>query len=243
MILDSSQTKEKILCEFLQLCAFDGWNDETLAKALEKCGIAANLLPLIFEDGALSLAEFYIKFQNQNSAEIFAKNYGALTKIRDKIRFALYARFEVEKENKIALQRLVNFYLNPKNLTSFQAGVRPALQALKSCFIIADFIWKNIGDSSSDFNFYTKRLTLAKIILRAAKVFLEDESSDLQKTKDFIDAQIAAVMQFEQRKTAFKKVSATAKNFLRESFLDENCVLKSPKEILKNLPFFRLKKF
>ncbi len=243
MILDSSQTKEKILSEFLQLCAFEGWNDETLLKTLEKCGIATNLLPLIFENGALSLAEFYVEFQNQNSAEIFAKNYGAATKIRDKIRFALYARFEVEKENKIALQRLVNFYLNPNNFTSFEVGPRPALQSLQSSFKVADFIWKNIGDSSSDFNFYTKRLTLAKIILRALKVFLEDESKDLQKTKNFIDAQIASVMQFEQRKAQFKKFSTTAKNFLCESFLDENQALKSPKEIIKNLPFFRLKKF
>ncbi len=237
MILDSIQTKEKILTEFLSICIFEGWNNETLVKALTTCNIEEKFLPLIFENGCVSLAEFFIDYQNKKASEKIAEveNFHS-QKIRDKIRLALYARFDVEKNNQLALQRLANFYANPKNLKSFEIGFRPALNGVKSCFKISDFIWKEINDQSTDFNFYTKRLTLAKIILRSFLVFLKDESTDLNLTKKFIDAQIENVMKFEKNKQKAKKI-------FTETFLDENGELKSPKSFVKNLPFLRLIKF
>jgi ubiquinone biosynthesis protein COQ9 len=231
MILDSPETKQKILKEFLKTCAFDGWSKEALSKAAANCGIGENFLPLIFENGLLDLAEFYFESQNEKSAELLGGLEGK--KIRDKIRLSLYARFEVEKENKIALQRLINFYLNPKNFTSLEAGPRPAFQALQACYKIADFIWQNIGDQSTDFNYYTKRVTLGKIIFRTVSIFLKD--GDIN---NFIDAEIEKVMHFE-------KLKSQAKNFLAkktfcEIFLNEKGSPRSPKEIVKNLPFFRL---
>jgi ubiquinone biosynthesis protein COQ9 len=238
MLFDSPETKHKILTEFLKICPFDGWNNGALLKAMEACGIGENFLTLIFENGCVDLAEFYVESQNQKSAEIL-ENLSE-KKIRDKIRLSLYARFEVEKNNKIALQRLINFYLDPKNFTSFEIGARPMIQGLKLSFKIADFIWKNIGDESTDFNFYTKRLTLGKIIFRSLLTFLKDESLDFEKTKKLIDSEIEKVMKFEKRKAQLKKFSTTAKKTCEEFFLDEKGQPKSPKDFLKNLPFFRL---
>jgi ubiquinone biosynthesis protein COQ9 len=238
MLFDSPETKHQILAEFLKICPFDGWNNGALLKAMEACGIDENFLSLIFENGCVDLAEFYVESQNQKSAEILENLSGK--KIRDKIRLSLYARFEVEKNHKIALQRLANFYSNPKNFLSFEMGARPMIQGLKSCYKIADFIWKNIADQSTDFNFYTKRLTLGKIIFRTFFVFLKDESDNLQKTKNFIDAEIEKVMKFEKHKAQFRKFSAVTKKTCGEFFLDEKGQPKSPKDFIKNLPFFRL---
>jgi ubiquinone biosynthesis protein COQ9 len=135
---------------------------------------------------------------------------------------------------------LINFYLDPKNFTSFEIGARPMIQGLKLSFKIADFIWKNIGDESTDFNFYTKRLTLGKIIFRSLLTFLKDESPDFEKTKKLIDSEIEKVMKFEKRKAQLKKFSTTAKKTCEEFFFDEKGQPKSPKDFLKNLPFFRL---
>ncbi|MBM3579143.1 MAG: COQ9 family protein [Alphaproteobacteria bacterium] len=227
MLLDSPETKQKILDEFLPLCAFDGWSKEALVKAAEKCGIGENFLPLIFENGLLDLAEFYLESQNEKSAAISESIEGR--KIRDKIRLSLYARFKVEQQNKIAIQRLINFYLDPKNFTSFETGVRPAIHGLSACYKIADFIWKNINDQSTDFNYYTKRITLGKIIFRAVPIFLKDEI----RVENFIDTEIEKVMRFEKLKSGVKKTFC-------EFFWDENGELKSPKQIIKNFPFFRL---
>lgn len=237
MLLDSNETKEKILAEFLPLCAFEGWGQDALLKAISNCQIDEKFADLIFENGCLDLAEFYLDFQNRNAAKRIAEieNFHS-QKIRDKVRFALYARIDVEKNNQLALQRLGNFYLNPRNLTSFKMGARPAIQGVKACYKVADFIWKEINDQSTDFNFYTKRLTLVKIILRSFSIFVKDQSQDFAETKNFIDSQIEKVMKFEKCKMQMKKVFG-------EMFLNENGAPKSPKEFVKNLPFFRLIKF
>ena len=241
MLLDSKETKEKILAEFLKVCAFDGWNNGALLKAFSNCGIDEKFCNLIFENGCLDVVEFYVECNNQKALAIIEKS--PQQKIRDKIRLALYARFEVEKDNQLALQRLSNFYLNPKNFTKLEIGARPLLQAFKDCYKVSDFIWKSINDQSTDFNFYTKRLTLAKIIFRSFSVFVKDQSEDFLQTKSFIDSQIENVMRFEKFKAGFKKVSNKNKAAFKEFFCDEKGAPKSPKEILKNLPFIRLIKF
>ncbi len=226
MILDSPETKQKILKEFLQTAIFDGWSREALVKAAANCGIGENFLPLIFENGLLDLAEFYLESQNEKSLEVLGSLEGK--KIRDKIRLSLYARFEVEKENKIALQRLINFYFDPKNFASLKTGPRPVFQGLQACYKIADFIWQNIGDQSTDFNYYTKRITLGKIIFRATSVFLKGAD-----VNNFIDAEIEKVMRFEKFKSAAKKTFC-------QFVLNEKGSPRSPKDLIKNLPFFRL---
>ncbi len=241
MLLDSNQNKQQILDEFLKICPFDGWTNEALSKAFSNCGVDEKFSSLIFENGLLDLAEFYFSSQNEKALALIEKieNFHQ-KKIRDKIRFALYARFEVEKNHKIALQRLLNFYLDPKNFTSLKNGPKPLIQGFSICFKIADFIWKTLNDPSTDFNFYTKRLTLAKIIFRSLFVFLKDEDESFSKTKKFIDLEIEKVMQFEKFKGRFKKFSSRSKKILCEFILDEKGSPKSPKEIIKNLPFFRL---
>ncbi len=228
MILDSFENKEKILTSFLKIAPFEGWSNEALLHAFKECDIEEKFIPIIFENSLISLAEFYIDFYNQKTALEIAKieNFHG-KKIREKITLWLYLRFEVEKENKIAIQRLINFYIT-KN-----SGFSGKIEGLKACFKIADFIWKDINDQSTDFNFYTKRLTLAKIIFRSLLVFLKDDNDELLKTKNFIDLQIQKVMKFESFK--FKTKAA-----FKEVFYNEKNELKTPKEIIKDLPFFRL---
>ncbi len=237
MLIDSSETKEKILTEFLKICTFDGWNKTTLENAVTNYGIQKNFTDIIFEKGCLEVAEFYIDSGNKKAAEIIAAIADFHSqKIRHKIRLMLYARFEVEKGNQIAVQRLINFYLDPKNFITTELGIRPALQSLRNCYKISDFIWKEINDQSTDFNFYTKRLTLSKIVLRSLKVFTQDDSENLAKTKNFIDSEIEKVMKFEQRKVQIKKI-------VSHTFINEKGTLKTPQEFIKDLPFFRLIKF
>ena len=235
MIFDSKETRLLVLSEFLKICVFDGWNSQALLKAVNACKIDEKFLPIIFENGALDVANFYLEIQNEKMTDkiLEIENFHQ-DKIRNKIRLALYARFEIE--DKMILRRLSNFYLNIKNFTNFDNGAKPLFYGLGASFKTSDIIWKALNDQSTDFNFYTKRLTLAKIIFRTALIFLKDESVDLQKTKNFIDLEIEKVMKFE-------KCKANVKKAFNKNFLNDDGKIKSPKEILRSLPFFRLTKF
>jgi len=241
MILDSLENKRKILAAFLEICPLDGFSDETLQKAFKKCEIDTKYQNLIFENGCFDIILFYIDEKNNKLGQIIEetanfKNF----KIREKIKFALVNLFENEAENKLALMRLRNFYFDPKNFTSMQYGPRPLFYVFKHVAKISDFIWTAIGDSSTDFNYYTKRLTLSKIILQVFAVFIKDDSVNLQKTKEKIDVEIEKVMKFEKFKMKIKNISADLKEKSYNFFHDENCQIKNAKQILRNLPFIRL---
>ena len=242
MIIDSKETKTRILSKFLEISPLEGWNDQALLIAIRECHIDEKYAELIFENGCLTLAEFYISEQNLAAIENVEKIKDFHNKkIRDKITIFLNERFNVEKDNQIALQRLINFYLNPQNFISTSLGIRPMTQALKACYQIADSMWLAIKDQSTDFNFYTKRLTLAKIILRSLMVFVKDESEGFVQTRDFIDSQIAKVMKFEKRKMQMKNIVNEV--FLNNDNGSKSFKPKSPREFIKDLPFVRLMKF
>ncbi len=241
MILDSLENKQKILVAFLEICPLEGFSDETLGKAFEKCEIDTKYQKLIFENGCFDLIFFYIDEKNRKLGQIIEKTANFKNfKIREKIRFALVNLFENEAKNKLVLTRLRNFYFDPKNFASIQYGPRPLFYAFRHVAKISDFIWTAIGDSSTDFNYYTKRLTLSKIILQVFAVFIKDDSANLQKTKEKIDAEIEKVMKFEKFKAKIKNISADLKEKSCNFFHDDNSQMKSAKQILRDLPFIRL---
>ncbi|MBL6664616.1 MAG: COQ9 family protein [Rickettsiales bacterium] len=235
MVIDSYENKKKILDDFLLSCLMEGVSDAVLKESVRKILGKEVLMDLVFEDGCLDLITFYVEEKNKESSKRLKEIDGfADFRMRDKIRTALNVRFEVEKQNREQLKQIFNFYINPKSFIKSGKGVKPFLRIFRDCFMIADFIWYEIGDSSTDFNFYTKRITLAKIIFRSLSVFMKD-GEELSATKKIIDVEIEKVMKFE-------KYKAKLKGFLKNSFINEKGLVKTPKECVNELPFFRLRK-
>nr|MBA2771282.1 COQ9 family protein [Sphingomonas sp.] len=55
-------------------------------------------------------------------------------------------------------------------------------------------------DRSTDFNHYTKRMTLGAVYGSTLLAWLDDNSADWSETADFLDRRIDNVMQFEKWK-------------------------------------------
>lgn len=236
MLIDSLENKQKILANFLEICVFEGWNNKTLENALAKSGIDIKFSGFIFENGALDVADFFIR-QIDKKLEIEAQSLDFnQMKIRDKIKNLVKIRLKINEQYKPQLVKLVQFYTS-KN----------AIYALKNAYKTADLMWKIIGDNSTDFNFYSKRIILAKIYVRVLWSFVYDVSENHQKTLDLLDKQIEKVMQFAAFKFRVKnnlnKVSSLYKNVtdVKSSFC-QNPKDFHPKKIIKKLPFFRLYK-
>jgi len=63
-----------------------------------------------------------------------------------------------------------------------------------------DRMWRAAGDTSTDFNFYTKRIILAGVYSSTMLRWFTDDSEDEKPTFEFLDARIENVMQFEKFK-------------------------------------------
>jgi ubiquinone biosynthesis protein COQ9 len=226
MLIDDINNKRKILAKFLENAVFDGVDEKVLEKSMQECGFEVKFKDLIFEDGVLSLVDFQIeeiiqKLQENIQNQVDFSNF----KIRDKIKFCLYDIFEQQKAHKDAIFRFREFYLSSK-----------APYGLKNALKFSDAIWSSIGDKSTDFNYYSKRLILAKIIARSFFVFVKN---DFEETKSFIDQEIEKVMKFEKFKAKFKGFSCKNADF-GEKMAEFSEKVKNPKDFIKNLPFIRL---
>ncbi len=71
-----------------------------------------------------------------------------------------------------------------------------------------DAIWRAIGDTSTDFNFYTKRALLAGVYSTVTISWFGDESEDYDDTWAFLDRRIADVMQIEKAKASVQKLGS-----------------------------------
>src|SRR5262249_29964062 len=71
---------------------------------------------------------------------------------------------------------------------------------LRLLYRAVDAIWYGVGDTSTDFNFYTKRATLAGVFSSTLLYWLNDRSEGNDATWSFLDRRIDDVMRFEKWK-------------------------------------------
>jgi ubiquinone biosynthesis protein COQ9 len=105
--------------------------------------------------------------------------------IRDRIAQALKARFEVLEPHREAVRRGLTVLALPHN----------AAAGLAALHRTADAVWTAVGDSSTDWNWYSKRLLLAGVLSATTLYWLEDKSEGHERTWAFLDRQLERVVQ------------------------------------------------
>jgi ubiquinone biosynthesis protein COQ9 len=191
------EVREKILSEALQDVPFDGWTGAVLMRAAKEADIDHGLARLAFPNGARDLAEYFLADGDRRMVEKLQSTDLDSLKIREKITLAVRTRIEVDAANREALRRASVSLLLPPASGS----------AAKALYNSVDAIWVAIGDTSTDFNFYTKRATLAGVFSSTLAFWFADESDASSDTWAFLDRRISDVMQIE-------KVKAQASKFM-----------------------------
>ena len=71
---------------------------------------------------------------------------------------------------------------------------------LKTGWRTADVMWRIAGDTSTDYNHYTKRLMLGGVYASTLLVWLDDQTPGCAETASFLDRRIDDVMKIEKLK-------------------------------------------
>ena len=66
-------------------------------------------------------------------------------------------------------------------------------------------MWRAAGDTSVDYNYYTKRSILAGIYAASLLVFVNDKSDNHAETSAFLARRIEGIMRFEKAKARFTR--------------------------------------
>ena len=192
--------KEAVLRAALKDAAFDGFSDGLLTKAGQDAGADKAELARLFPDGPLSLIEYFSTSTDAAMEEKLSATDLSARKIRERIKIAVMTRLWLLEPHKEAARRAAATLTLPMH-----AGI-----GAKLMYRTVDAMWRAVGDTSTDFNFYTKRAILAGVYGSVLVRWFADTDKDDSATEAFLDARIENVMQFEKFKA---KARETLSNF------------------------------
>ena len=173
---------------------FDGWSRKAVDSAAARLGINPVQARLAIPKAPTDMIDLYIREVDRAMEAYFTDERLAGMKIREKIRALVWRRLEIMGPAREAVRRALAVLAMPQNLPL----------ALKIGWRTADIMWRIAGDKSTDFNHYTKRMTLGGLYGSTLLIWLDDQSEGLTETAAFIDRRIDDVMRFEKFKAEWR---------------------------------------
>ena len=173
---------------------FDGWSRAAVDSAADSLGIDRAQARLAMPRTPAGMVDVYIQGVDRALEEHFTPERLAGMKIREKIRALVWQRLEVMAPAREAVRRAAAILAMPHNLP---LGIRIGWRT-------ADGMWRIAGDTSTDFNHYTKRVTLGAVYASTLLVWLDDNGEGWSETAAFLDRRIDDVMQIEKWKAEWR---------------------------------------
>lgn len=167
--------RDALLEALLPHVPFDGWGKAALRHAAQDLALdpllAADLLP----DAPLAQVLAFSDWADRRMLAALAAEEPP-PRLRARIHQAARLRFQALEPHREAVRRGLATLALPHH----------ALAGLQALHRTSDAIWTAAGESSTDYNWYSKRLLLAGVLSATTLYWLEDRSEDSARTWDFL---------------------------------------------------------
>ena len=173
---------------------FDGWTDKAVDAAAAQLGVDPAVARLAFPKRPADMVDAYIQGVDDAMVLQFTPERIAALKVRERIRELVWFRLETMGPAREAVRSGLSILAMPQN----------AVQGLSIGWRSADLMWRLAGDTSTDFNHYTKRMTLSALYAATLLAWLDDDSEGWMETSAFLDRRISDVMRFEKWKAQWR---------------------------------------
>ena len=182
----------------------DGWS-KNLFKNLLSDKIMRADLTYLFPNGYLDLLEVSLNELNKSLENKVKKiniiNFPMSTRMKK----ILFERLEILNKEKIFFRKTFNHLILPQNAKIMK----------KILYNSVDNMWYLAGDNSTDFSFYTKRLTLAAIYTNALVIFF---NKDVEQAKINIERNLNKISHIPKLKKRFSFIKESLPIFLKGIF-------------------------
>jgi ubiquinone biosynthesis protein COQ9 len=188
------RVRERIALAVGENAVFDGWTVKAVDSAAAQAGLEQAQARLAFPKAQPAMIDAYIQAVDREMMRRLSPQKLAKMKIREKIRSLVWARLEIMGPAREAVRTALAILAMPQNVP---LGMRIGSRT-------ADLMWRAAGDTSTDYNHYTKRLTLGAVYGSTLLAWLDDDSEGWSETAAFLDRRIDNVMQFEKWKAQWR---------------------------------------
>ena len=186
---------EELVARFLDHVVFDGWGRRALDAAAQDVGLDEMAVRRVAPNGPRDMVLAFNNMANAGMISALSKINIDDLPVREKIGTAVRVRLQQNAAHQEAVRKMLSYLALPGH----------AALAGKCTYETVDCIWRIAGDTSTDFNFYTKRGLLAGVYGSTVLYWLSDVSVDKADTWAFLERRIANVMQIPKIKSAIKE--------------------------------------
>ena len=186
--------RRKLALPLGENAVFDGWTEAAVVAAAGAQGIEPAQAKLAVPKDQAGKIDLYIGGVDRALADHFTLERLEGLKIREKIRAIVWKRLEIMEPAREAVRRALSILAMPQNVPT----------GLKIGWRTADVMWRIAGDTSTDYNHYTKRMMLGGVYASTLLVWLDDQTEGWIETASFLDRRIDDVMKIEKLKADWK---------------------------------------
>lgn len=188
-----SEKKKLLFQTFTPYVAEKGWCWEAFDDALNK---TPGTTQLLFKNDLNAVLKEFESFIDDALENEIGKIEGFSTlRVHEKVEISVLKRFEIMEPQKPVFLEIFKFLKkSPK-----------APQLLTISGRTCHKIWYICGDKSTDFNYYTKRLTLGLVYLSTYVFWIKSPQNNLEATHEFLKARLYSVSRIPKVKKRVKE--------------------------------------
>lgn len=190
-----SEARERLLDAALPHVVFDGWSRAALDAAVHESGTDPALARLAFPRGGIDMVEAFHRRADRRLAEELAASDLTTMRMRERIVHCLRRRIELVADHREAVRRGAALLALPIY----------AAEGARLVWETADIIWNACGDTATDYNWYTRRMSLAGVYSSTMLYWLGDASPNFTNSWSFLDRRIDNVMSVEKAKASIEE--------------------------------------
>jgi ubiquinone biosynthesis protein COQ9 len=180
-ILDPGQLAA--LETMLPLVSMHGWTRRALEQGLRDAGLEVSEAEWRFPGGAPEMIEVFFARALHQAVSASAPQVASEMRLTKRVRAVVAALFAELAPHKEAVRRAVSWLILPVH-------ARLSAQIMAR---LVNGIWGAAGDQAADASRYTKRATLAAILLPTLLFWLSDIDFDNESTLAFFDRRLRGV--------------------------------------------------
>ncbi|WP_417846795.1 COQ9 family protein [Thalassospira povalilytica] len=206
--------REALVEAALEHIPFDGWTRQALLAGAEDLDLAPGEVDRLLPNGIRQAIVTYVEMTDRKMIAALDEKGLENMKIRDRIATAVKTRLDLVENQKDAVRGALAFMTLPQN----------AALGLKLTHGTVDAMWVAAGDTSTDHNWYTKRMLLAGVYGSTLAYWLDDTSDDHADSWAFLDRRIGNVLQIPKIIAKLGKVGKFATAPFKLGAKVANCV-------------------
>jgi len=186
-----------------------GLNKNSLENISKRYGLNINEIELLFPEGNIDLIKFTLEQLNKELEEYCKKIDLIRLPVHKRIKKVLLSKISLMNKNKLFYRSIFLNLLIPKKNFSLS----------NQLYNSVDQIWFIAGDSSTDFNFYTKRLILSGIYSRVILFFFNNNNQEeLENILDESLNRVSKIPEIKSKLKIFKDYLPKIANFVKNTY-------------------------